>query len=352
MTRERPGVRGRRTAVVLSVVLVLAGLAAGAGAASNAAGATKEGVAAEPATAAAADAPPVATAGLHGNHVSTDPQVVANGTVMIESLFLIESGFLVIRADDDGQPGDPIGSVYVESGFSRSVTVDTDDGFWADRDGPVTLHAALHADDGDREFEFGEDDLLSSPATGRAVSAFRAERGRTPAYVSARTFSGQRIAEPRITVSRAALPADGSVVVHAATEELTVGERLGSRSLSAGRHDNVTVPIDAAYLESLPYDQPTRLWVTVHADDEPVTAGGDPVRTLVSIRRVNASGVDDEWTINTPVPTTAPPATTGTPSATDAASTPDDGGAPGPGALATVGVVVGTLLALARRGRA
>lgn len=361
MTRDRPPAATRWCLLALGVALLLAAPAAAATASAGGADASVTGPAAggtdDPAT-LPADAVPAA--GLHGNHVSTDAQVVSDGTVLVESLFLIEAGFLVIRADDDGGLGDPIGSVYVESGFTRSVAVETNASFWADREGPVTLHAALHADDGDREFEYREDDLLRSPATGRATSSFGARRGEESAYVSARTFSGQRIAEPSVTVSRAALPADGSVAVHAATEELGVGDRLGSRDLSAGTHENVSVPLASGYLESLPYEDPTRLWVTVHADGEPVSVGDDPVRTLITVRRVNESSVDDEWEINTPVPTTEPPAdpttepptdgVTETPTATgtDAA----DGGSPGLGVPAALGVLAATVLfAVGRRER-
>jgi len=349
VTRDRPpaATRWRLLALCLALVLAAPATTVSADGAAGAGGSGPAAVEDSRATTLPADAVPAT--GLHGNHVSADAQVVADGTVVVESLFLIEGGFLVIRADDGGNLGDPIGAVYVESGFSKSVTVETNASFWADRDGPVTVHAALHADDGDREFEYREDDLLDSPATGRATSAFTVQRGEAPAYVSARTFSGQRIAEPRATVSRVALPEDGSVVVHDATAELGVGDRLGSRDLSAGAHENVSVPLESGYLESLSYDEPTRLWVTVHADGDPVTVGDHPVRTLITIRRVNESSVDDEWTINTPVPTTAPPADpTTAPASADgpatATGTDESGGSPGPGPLAALAALAVALL--------
>lgn len=342
MTGRRPAGTARRWLLVCLTLIALSAVAAGA--------VTGTDVADRPTASGEA----VDRGAVHGNHVSTDAQVVADGRVLVESLFIIEDGWLVIHRDDGGSLGEPIGAVWAQSGFSRAVVVDTDESFWSDRDGPVTLHATLHADDGDGQFDAADDDVLQSPATGRAVSTFRTRPGSSTAHLAARSFSGQRIATPEVTVRRAALPDEGSLIVHAATDELGVGERIGARNLSAGVHENASVAIDEAFLESLPYDVPTRLWVTVSVDGAPVTVGEDPVRTLFTVRRVNESAVDDEWSVNTPEPTTVEATTTTTDvvtaTATDTATDGEDAGAPGATALAALlGIAAILLAAVARR---
>lgn len=341
MTPARPRSPTRAGLLAGLVVLALTGLAVVGAAGASPSAAASSGV-----------------DGAHGNHLSTDAQVVADGAVLVESLFLLSDGYLVIRADDGGDPGEPIGHRAVDSGFQRAVVVDTDRSFWADRDGPVRVHATLHSDDGDGEFDVEDDPVMRSPATGRAVSTFTAAPGEEPAHLSARAFSGQSVDGPAVTIRRAAVPADAELVVHRSTVERTLGERLGSRTLSAGTHGNVTVPIDESAYEDLPADGGARLWATIHVDGDPLTVGGEPVRTLFEVRPSNGS--DDEWSINTPVPTTG----AGAPGETTAGATdqPDDsgtttdsgsGGAPGFGLGVAVAVLLGlALLLVGRRSRA
>lgn len=332
---------GSRSAAAraLAVTVLLCLLAAGAA-----------GAAVGDASSAAED-DATARAGLHGNHVSADTQVVADGEVLVESLFTIDGAYLVIRADDDGQLGSVIGTTRLEGGYHRAVTVETDPSYWEGRDGPTTVHAALHRDDGDDEFDPETDTLLRSPATGTAVATFTVRAGDAAAHVSAQRFDGQTVADPRVAVGPVAMPEDGAVVVHAATEDLDVGDRVGERSLSAGRHDEVAVPVDEAYFESLGENGSARLWATVTVDGEAVTVGGDPVRTLFSIEVGNASA--DDWSINTPVPTTAggTDSPTTTAPASDTATTESAGETPGFGTWAALAALVALVGAAAARRR-
>jgi hypothetical protein len=297
----------------------------------------------------AADGPAEGSA-LHGNHVSADAQVVADGEVLVESLFSIDAAYLVIRADDDGDLGEPIGTTRLEGGYHRAVTVETESSYWEGRDGPTTVHAALHRDDGDGEFDPETDTLLRSVATGTAIATFSVQIGDAPAHVAARQFAGQTVAEPRVAVGPVSMPADGELVVHAATEGFGVGERVGERSLSAGRHDEVAVSLDEAYFESLGENGSAQLWATVSVGGDPVTVDGDPVRTRFSVDVGNAS--EDDWSINTPRPTTAggtDAPTTNAP-ASDTATAESAGETPGFGtwaALAALAALVGA--AAARR---
>jgi hypothetical protein len=341
VTRPRPRPLVRTGLLAGLIVVALAGVAVA-------------GVAGSPSPAAESSG----LDGTHGNHLSTDAQIVADETVLVESLFVLGDGYLVIRADNGGDPGEPIGHVAIDSGFQRAVAVDTDRSFWTERDGPVQLHAALHGDDGDGEFEFGEDPVLRSPATGEATTTFAAEASEEPAHVAARDFSGQSADDPAVTIRRAALPSDGELVVHEATLERTLGDRVGSKALSAGTHEDVRVPLNETYFESLETGVRTQLYVTVHVDGDPLTVGGEPVRTLFKIRPSNGSGGD--WSVNTPVPTTAGGETTGETTADPADATtapgtatdPEGGGAPGFGVAAALAAVAGLVLrSVARRFR-
>ncbi|MFC6733176.1 hypothetical protein ACFQH3_04170 [Haladaptatus sp. GCM10025707] len=41
----------------------------------------------------------------HGNHLSADSQVSGDGSVMVERLFVDQDSYLVLHADDEGEPG-------------------------------------------------------------------------------------------------------------------------------------------------------------------------------------------------------------------------------------------------------
>lgn len=49
-------------------------------------------------------------AGAHGYHLTANPQLSDDGTIVVESLFALSDGFVVLHADEDGAPGDPSGA--------------------------------------------------------------------------------------------------------------------------------------------------------------------------------------------------------------------------------------------------
>ena len=93
----------------------------------------------------------------HGNYVSADPQLSADGTVRIELAVVLTDGFLVIRADDDGAPGEPVGHREFEGAIRHDYRVELEERYWANVSAAEPLWVVLHRDDGDGRFELGED---------------------------------------------------------------------------------------------------------------------------------------------------------------------------------------------------
>jgi len=278
----------------------------------------------------------VATVAAHGNHVAADSQVTDDGRVVVETVSSIRPGFVVLRADANGRPGEPLGSAYVgrtpDLTFLTSVPVSVDESVWDEWDENRTIWAVLHGDaDGDEEFDYGTDRSLTNvnPAASTRITVRKSERGR--AAVLAAAFDAQPMDEGTIRVRRADLPAAGHLVVRPPGRDRVVG----SRSLAAGTHRNVTITLNESFVAEQSGD--FRVRITAHRDDgdgafgpgdAPITAGDRSVETYLTVAPAEAD--DDGPLINTPTVTTAPassPAATATagPSGT---VTDDPGSAP------------------------
>jgi hypothetical protein len=241
----------------------------------------------------------------HTNDVRVDPQVSPDGTVVVETVFIANDGWLVLHADDNGSLGEPIGHTAVDSegGLKEDYPVTVDEDHWADWEAG-RVHAALHRDDGDGTFEPGEDTVLTSfgdPST----DAFTLRAG-DGALVTARGFGPQETANRTLTVRQARLPADGYLVARNTTEvepfEYEATEPVGATALSAGSHGNVTVALNRSFYRST--DREFRVAFAVYrddgdgrfdADDEPVRVAGESVDTVIGVERTASVG--------TPTPT-------------------------------------------------
>ncbi|MFC7156023.1 hypothetical protein ACFQPA_11205 [Halomarina halobia] len=271
-----------------------------------------------------------APASAHSNHLAVDGQVVADGTVVVENVFNSVDAFVVVRADDGGEPGEPIGAKRLDgTGMHEAVEVPIDDGAFAG--GERRLWAVLHADDGDGEFSPADDPALTSFG-GLAGDRFAARSGDRGASVVAEGFSFQRADDGEVTVTRAELPRDGHLVLRAAdgsdgpggdgsngtSGNVTDGGRVvASAALPAGVHEDVPLSLSVAP-ENLSTDDGTvRLVAQVYgddgdgefgADDRPVTVGGTPVGTTFTVATgddANASSLGPPE-VNTPTPGSAP----------------------------------------------
>ncbi|WP_135822614.1 DUF7282 domain-containing protein [Halostella litorea] len=290
-------------------------------------------------------------AGGHGNHLTARAQVSGDGSVVVEQLFLLERGYLVIHESDGGDPGAVVGHVALESGYHRDVPVEVADAWWESASDNESLVAVLHddAEAGD-EFDPETDGPLYSLGT-LAADEFPVRAGDGSVNVVAMSLTGRTV-DDSLTVPTARLADDGHLVVRRADDETgDPAEVVGSAPLAAGSHNNVSVPVDR---EALPgNDTRVSLWVTVHRDDgdgafdlasdDPVRVGGSPVQSRVSATLGEAGdggGLDVGVNTATPDPgtTDAAGSTTG--------GTTADGSGDGDTSMPAVGVV-GTLAAVA-----
>lgn len=309
-----------------------------------------------------------APADAHGNHVTARNQVSGDGTVVVESLFLLEGGYLAVHENDGGEPGEVLGYVAVDQGYHRGVGVDVDESWWDSADGNESLVAVLHrdAEPGD-EFDPAVDTPISSFGD-VAGAEFAVRKGDGSVNVVATRYTGHSV-DGSVTIPSAALADDGHLVVRS-DDGGEAGEVVGHRSLPAGEHENVTVEVDD---DAVPENGTSvYLWVTAYRDDgdgtfdaerdDPVTVAGSPVGSRLVATGGNGSDGGLDVGLNTPESTTTDATTgsgdadAGTGSTTDDGTTPSDDatggdtGMPGVGVVGTiVAVAAGALLAARRR---
>lgn len=312
----------------------------------------------------------------HVNDVRGDPQVSADGTVLVETAYVADDAWLAVYRDDSGSRGELLGVRRLDgAGFRTDFPVAIDEEHWSDwSDGEArTVHVVLHNDEGSSGFDREEDEVLTF--FGReATDQFVLERG-PGAYVGARAFSPQETDGPSVIVRTARLPTDGHLVARNVTgvggPNETALEPVGATALAAGTHENVTVELNASYYER--QDARAGIGFTVYSDDgdgtfdagdEPVRAGRESVTTFVFLNRTDASGgggdgspSDDGAAVTTATATDSDDgglvttATDGDPdggdeTAAEPVGATSTGGQPGFGALAaalslTVGLVAG-----------
>lgn len=305
----------------------------------------------------------------HVNHVEADPQVVDDGRVVAETAFIAVDGWVVLHADDGGEPGEPVGHTAIssEGGLKEDVPVPVSEDVWRDWSGTRTVWVTLHNDDGDGEFEPSEDELLSTfgePA-GTEITVRKAGR---PARVLVASFAPQRTDDSIVTVRRVSLPSDGHLVVHNDTDDAPA-EVVGVTPLDAGTNRNVSVALDGAFFAS----QGSRLTLwgvaytddgdgTFDEDDAPVRAGDRLVGSQFGVQKsgaaANGTGETPSPTpsgslVTTPTPapsspSPAPSPTTLPPNATAGDQSPTStADAPGFGVVVAVVATVWTLFAAA-----
>ena len=292
------------------------------------------------------------TAGTHGDHVTVDPQAVSDGSVVVETVSTAGPRFLVLRTDDGGDPGDPVGHVSVPAGeFRTDVPVSVDADIWEGWTGNRTLRAVLHRDDADGTFDPDDDQSVATREPGAEV-AF--ELGRTESgadRVLARVEGRQRLRDGRLTVRRVDLSRAGHVVARPVDGDRVVG----SEALSAGTHENVTIALNESFLDDQRRTFRARLVAyrddgdgTFGAGDRPVTVGGDPIASSLVVEQPESGGNETATTAR--APTTGSQAAPGAGTDTSSPSSTSANG-PGFGAAAALlaGVVaIGTLVARRR----
>lgn len=227
---------------------------------------------------------------------AVDQAVDDDGEIVIRNVFAPEGGWVVVYADDEGAPGEPVGHAAVAEGEQSDVVVAVD----PFRLTP-TLHVRLHQDTGEiGTFEFPEADEALELEGEAVADMFEADL---------------QVTIPAISVADQALGTDGQVVVDGVTSlgpgwvaihadnggEL--GPALGQSSVPAGESSNVVV--------RLPWRSATReLYAVLWQDggeagifepgqfDEQVAVNEQPVQAAFAVELP-----PDVYVINQPVVT-------------------------------------------------
>ena len=311
----------------------------------------------------------VAPVAAHIDHVEADDQRSADGTLLLEWEFVGTDGWVVVRADDGGEPGAVLGHrrVTPETAFRTDTTVEIDEEAWASVEDSREVWVVLHREGGGEGFDPEEDPLQTGFSGDPSGTRLTVEKGSTTS-VTAQGFSPETPTDGTVTVRRVELAEAGHVAVHRVDGDIAanvgdedVGEAVGSVRLSAGVHENVTVELGESFREEASGE--TLLAAVVYAgegaldadDTAAVTAGDALVSTVFGVEFRDQDGAgptptptpEESDIVNTPELTaTLTPTATAT---TTAASTDGDGAGPGAAAAALALVVGATLVALCRR---
>lgn len=206
-----------------------------------------------------------APVGAHANHVDADPQVVADGRVVVETALTTTDGWIVLHADDDGTPGAPIGHTAIsdEGGIKTDVPVPIDEAVWHNWSGTREVWVTLHRNAGGSGFDPAEDEQIVSfgDPVGTRITVRKARRS---AHVLVAGFSPQETFDRNVSIRRVTLPSKGYLVVHNDTGE-TPGGIVGVRPLNAGGHENVSVTLEEEFFAS--QGSQLTLWAVAYTDD-------------------------------------------------------------------------------------
>jgi hypothetical protein len=282
----------------------------------------------------------VTPAAAHTNNVEADAQLSADGTLVVEWEFITVDGYLVVRADDGGEPGEPIGHTPLEggSGFNTDATVAIDDTEWDAQSGSRDLWVTLHREAAGQGFDPEEDPVLRTFGE-PARSQLTVEGADASARLTAQGFSPQETTNGTVSVRHVELPEDGYVVAHTVSGTIPsnvpaneTGDIVGTTQVSAGTHGNVTVELDENFVNSSgdravlktvlyrgsgPFDPETA---------EMMTAGDTPIGSALTVDFVSTDETTPTATVSESdiITTATPDAMTPTATATSS-DTADDG---------------------------
>jgi len=147
----------------------------------------------------------------HLNHVTAGTQQTPDGTVIVESSFASNDGYLTVQRDDGGEPGEVVGVTSIRSQRYRiDVGVTIDESAWAKWE-TQPVHIVLRRDDGDGEFDPDEDPVVESFGSA-ATERLTVAKGPRAVVTASETLRPD--AEGTVTVRRVTLPETGNLVVH------------------------------------------------------------------------------------------------------------------------------------------
>jgi len=306
----------------------------------------------------------VGPAAAHANNVEADAQISTDGTLVVEWEFSEVDGWLAVREDDGGEPGEPVGARRVdsESAFQTDTTIRIDEGEWASTTGGRDLWVTLHREEGGDGFD-PDDDPVVTFFENVAGSRLTVAPGERPARVSAEGFGSQAVTDDTVTVRRVELPEDGFVALHESSADVPqdadgshLGDVVGVTELEAGVHENVTVDLAASFVAGGARDEVVQ--AVVYRGDgsldaaatERVRAGEAPVETAFRLEFAGHASTPVETADGSPVVIT--PEATATPATPDGGADADGAGVGPLGAVGAVAAAIAALEVVARgRGR-
>jgi hypothetical protein len=201
----------------------------------------------------------------------SDQELAEDGQIVVESVTTLTPGWLVIQADEGGQPGEILGYAPVATGVNEDVIVQVDPYL-----ATPTLHVTLHRDDGRAgSFEFPGPDSSMRAGNSEVSLAFDVDIG---VFLPALTVSDQEVTtEGEIRVEHVVSPGDGWVALY--NDSLgEPGSIIGQSHVAEGENSGVVIRFN--WREATP-----RMYVMLHHDsgelglfdfpgvDEPVEMG-------------------------------------------------------------------------------
>lgn len=164
-----------------------------------------------------------------------------DGIVIVPEAVSPALGWVVIHADDNGQPGDVIGYRAVHEGVNKDLIVPIDVEAATPR-----LYAMLHLDLGQRgKFEFPGVDKPVTVNGQVVVKSFQVTGLPEPTPTPSVTVENQPIKNGTVTVADVVSDGPGWIVIHR-DEGGAPGTVIGYAAVESGDNQNVQVEVDVA----------------------------------------------------------------------------------------------------------
>lgn len=188
-----------------------------------------------------------------------DQNVGTNGVITIENATVAEPAWLVLHADDEGEPGSMLAYAPIKLGVHENVTMTLD---W--RSATPTLHAILYSDLGDRNvFETPETDppiIVDGKPVATSLEAI---------YPPDIYVLNQPATDGEVIIERVVSYGPGWVVIYNQSEEESLGNIIGWSLLDSGINNQVTVTVTESAVTPL-------LFAMLHEDVDELGEFGFP----------------------------------------------------------------------------
>ena len=173
-----------------------------------------------------------------------DQAISADKVITIQQVVSPNLGWVVVQADNNGQPGDVLGYWAVRSGVNQNVPVTIDTSM-----ATQTLYVTLYNDLGRKgTFEVPGADTPVEVNGNPVMQSFQVTGGlptpeATQSAEASVTVEDQAVSNGAVTIAQVISPGPGWIVIHADNNGQP-GAVVGYTAVQQGQNDNVTVEID------------------------------------------------------------------------------------------------------------